>query len=126
MPSQKPRGSLLRSRARARRWCSSNTCSRSTASRSATTRRSCRRTFLLFAKRWSGCGSSVGPSLEPFGPLTSTTNVFGFGGKKKKAAAEDPLRAYDAYLEDLDRQAGLVRKSAATLLAMRSTLKRDQ
>lgn len=50
---------------------------------------------------------------------------FGFG-KKKKKAPEDPLVAYDAYLEDLDRQAGEVRKSAATLLALRSTLTRDQ
>lgn len=51
--------------------------------------------------------------------------VFGFG-KKKKKEPEDPLAAYDAYLEDLDRQAGEVRKSAATLLALRSTLTRDQ
>lgn len=52
--------------------------------------------------------------------------MFGFGSKKKKAPPEDPLKAYDAYLEDLDRQAGEVRKSAATLLALRSTLQRDQ
>ncbi|MFL5318279.1 MAG: hypothetical protein ACJ790_01385 [Myxococcaceae bacterium] len=54
--------------------------------------------------------------------------MFGFGGKKKNKAGpgDDPLKAYDAYLEDLDRQAGEVRKSAATLLAMRSTLRRDQ
>lgn len=51
--------------------------------------------------------------------------MFGFG-KKKKAPPQDPLVAYDAYLEDLDRQAGEVRKSAATLLALRSTLTRDQ
>lgn len=52
--------------------------------------------------------------------------MFGFGRKKKPAAPEDPLQAYDAYLEDLERQAGEVRKSAATLLALRSTLQRDE
>lgn len=53
--------------------------------------------------------------------------MFGFlFKKKKKAKPDDPLVAYDAYLEDLERQAGEVRRSAATLLALRSTLSRDQ
>jgi phage shock protein A len=54
--------------------------------------------------------------------------VFGFGkGKKKKKEdpPKDPIAAYDGLIEDLDRQAGQVRKSAATLLSLRGELTRD-
>ena len=52
--------------------------------------------------------------------------VFGFGKKKqKKAAPVDPIAAYDGLIEDLDRQAAAVRRSAATLLSLRGELGRD-
>lgn len=51
--------------------------------------------------------------------------MFGFGRKKKPAPPDDPLRAYDAYLEDVERQSGELRKSAATLLSVRKSLERD-
>lgn len=50
--------------------------------------------------------------------------LFGFL-KKKKPALQDPLGAYDAVIDSLERQAAEVRKSAATLLSLRGTLKRD-
>ena len=51
---------------------------------------------------------------------------FGFGKKKKgKAAAADPIAAYDGLIEDLERQAAAIRKSAATLLSLRGELTRD-
>jgi len=55
--------------------------------------------------------------------------MFGFGKKKAKkvpASPADPLATYDEVLASLERQAGQVRKSAATLLAARSALKREQ
>ncbi len=42
-------------------------------------------------------------------------------GKKREA---DPLAAFDALLEDLERQGAQVRKSAATLIAMKGELAR--
>lgn len=45
--------------------------------------------------------------------------------KKKKAPKQDPLAAFDGVIESLDRQGGEVRRSAATLLALRKELKRD-
>lgn len=52
--------------------------------------------------------------------------VFGFGKKKKRAEEpKDPIAAYDGLIEDLDRQGAEVRKSAATLLALRGELTRD-
>jgi phage shock protein A len=52
--------------------------------------------------------------------------VFGFGKKKqKKPEAVDPIAAYDALIEDLERQAAAVRQSAATLLSLRGELGRD-
>jgi phage shock protein A len=53
--------------------------------------------------------------------------VFGFGKKKDKKPPEpkDPIAAYDGLIEDLDRQAAEVRKSAATLLSLRGELSRD-
>ena len=53
--------------------------------------------------------------------------VFGF--LKKKAAiskkATDPLAVFDAVISSVERQGGEVRKSAATLLALRAELTRD-
>ena len=46
--------------------------------------------------------------------------------KKTPAREVDPLAAFDQLIEDLERQAAEVRKSAATLLAMRSDLSRSQ
>jgi phage shock protein A len=45
--------------------------------------------------------------------------------KKKDAPPADPLKAYDGLIESLDRQAAQVRRSAATLLALKGELQRD-
>jgi hypothetical protein len=54
--------------------------------------------------------------------------VFGFLKKKKQPAprARGPLEAYDGVIEALERQGAQVRKSAATLLAMRGELQRER
>jgi phage shock protein A len=44
---------------------------------------------------------------------------------KKKKKPEDPLAAFDQLIEDLERQAAEVRKSAATLLALKGELSRS-
>lgn len=51
----------------------------------------------------------------------------GFLWKKKAPPRkpEDPLAVYDGVIEALERQAGEVRKSAATLLALKGELGRD-
>lgn len=52
-----------------------------------------------------------------------------FGLFKKKAAPAkpaDPLAVFDAVIASLERQGAEVRKSAATLLALRSELNRDE
>lgn len=52
-----------------------------------------------------------------------------FGLFKKKPVAPkstDPLAVFDAVIASLDRQGAEVRKSAATLLALRSELARDE
>ncbi len=51
--------------------------------------------------------------------------IFGFGKKKKKQPAADPLAAYDGLIEDLERQGAEIRKSAATLLSLKGQLGRD-
>ncbi len=53
--------------------------------------------------------------------------VFGFFKKKSALAKKelDPLAAFDVVIASLERQGGEVRKSAATLLALRSELNRD-
>ena len=53
--------------------------------------------------------------------------LFGWFRKKdkKKKAPEDPLAAFDQLIEDLERQAAEVRKSAATLLALKGELTRS-
>jgi predicted nucleic acid-binding Zn-ribbon protein len=51
--------------------------------------------------------------------------VFDFLRRKTKPGHADPLVAFDAALESLERQASAVRRSAATLLALRSGLQRD-
>ncbi len=52
--------------------------------------------------------------------------MFGFFKKKKKAPeTKDPLAVYDGFIESLERQGAEVRKSAATLLALRGDLTRD-
>jgi hypothetical protein len=55
--------------------------------------------------------------------------VFEFLKRKKKATEpakpKDPVAAYDGFIESLERQAAEVRKSAATLLALRGELARD-
>lgn len=51
--------------------------------------------------------------------------MFGlFRRKKKPAPPLDPLAAYDQLLEELERQGADVRRSAATLLALRGELTR--
>jgi phage shock protein A len=55
--------------------------------------------------------------------------VLGFFKKKAKPAAKeptDPLEAFDQLIASLERQGAEVRKSAATLLALRGDLTRDQ
>lgn len=53
--------------------------------------------------------------------------MFGFLFKKKKPKEpSDPLKAYDGMIESLDRQAAQVRRSAATLLALKGELSRDR
>ena len=53
--------------------------------------------------------------------------VFGFLKKKPVTPkATDPLAVFDAVIASLDRQGSEVRKSAATLLALRSELLRDE
>ncbi len=62
--------------------------------------------------------------------------MFGFGKKGKgtkeaqasapaSAPGQEALAAYDRFLEDLERQGAQIRKSAATLVALRSELRRD-
>jgi phage shock protein A len=55
--------------------------------------------------------------------------LFGFWRKKKKKKEEakpvDPLAVFDQIIEDLERQASEVRKSAATLLALKGELTRS-
>ncbi len=52
--------------------------------------------------------------------------VFGFLKRKKKPAKpKDPLAVYDGFIESLERQGAEVRKSAATLLALKGELTRD-
>jgi phage shock protein A len=52
--------------------------------------------------------------------------LFGlFRKKDKKKKPEDPLAAFDQLIEDLERQAAEVRKSAATLLALKGELGRS-
>ncbi len=45
---------------------------------------------------------------------------------RKPARTTDPLAAFDQLIEDLERQGAEVRKSAATLLALRGDLSRSQ
>jgi len=54
--------------------------------------------------------------------------LFGLFKRKRRAAAlpKDPIAAFDALLEQLDRQGSEVRKSAAALLASRGELQRAQ
>ncbi|MFZ5469219.1 MAG: PspA/IM30 family protein [Myxococcota bacterium] len=52
--------------------------------------------------------------------------VFGFLKRKKPRPPVDPIAAFDGLIEDLERQAAEVRKSAATLLALRGELSRDR
>ncbi|MBK7860190.1 MAG: hypothetical protein IPJ65_16560 [Archangiaceae bacterium] len=53
--------------------------------------------------------------------------MFGFLFKKKRDdGPKDPLKAYDGMIESLDRQAAQVRRSAATLLALKGELSRDR
>ncbi|WP_426751594.1 PspA/IM30 family protein [Myxococcus sp. Y35] len=53
---------------------------------------------------------------------------FGLFGKRKKEPSRpaDPLAAFDQLIETLDRQAAEVRKSAATLLALKADLARAE
>lgn len=53
--------------------------------------------------------------------------VFGFFKRKPPPGPpEDPLAAFDTVIASLEREGAQVRKSAATLLAVRSELLRDQ
>ncbi len=54
--------------------------------------------------------------------------MFGFLRKKSKRASSlpaDPLAAYDGVIDSFERQGAEVRKSAATLLALRGELNRE-
>jgi hypothetical protein len=51
--------------------------------------------------------------------------LFDFFKRKKPAGPKDPLKAYDGMIESLERQAAQVRRSAATLLALKGELTRD-
>jgi phage shock protein A len=51
--------------------------------------------------------------------------LFRFWRKKKEKTPADPLAAFDQLIEDLERQAAEVRKSAATLLALKGELTRS-
>jgi phage shock protein A len=54
--------------------------------------------------------------------------IFGFWRRRKdkeRKAPADPLAAFDQLIEDLERQAAEVRKSAATLLALKGELTRS-
>jgi phage shock protein A len=46
--------------------------------------------------------------------------------KKPEPKPDNPLATYDKLIEDLDRQGAQVRRSAATLLALRGDLRRDR
>ena len=46
--------------------------------------------------------------------------------KKTESRAEDPLTAFDGFIEDLERQGAEIRRSAATLIALRSDLTRTE
>lgn len=46
--------------------------------------------------------------------------------KKKPAKPTDPLAAFDQLIEDLERQGAEIRKSAATLLALKGDLSRSE
>ncbi|MDP2272077.1 MAG: hypothetical protein Q8N23_07280 [Archangium sp.] len=53
--------------------------------------------------------------------------MFGFFKKKPVVSkSTDPLAVFDAVISSLDRQGAEVRKSAATLLALRAELARDE
>ena len=61
-----------------------------------------------------------------FGFLKKKGGAKGAAKKAGPAGPADPLAAYDGFIESLERQAAGVRKSAATLLALRGELARDQ
>jgi len=51
--------------------------------------------------------------------------VFGLFKRKAPPAPADPLALFDGAIEAAEREAGEVRRSAATLLALKATLERD-
>src|SRR4051812_8964605 len=59
--------------------------------------------------------------LESVAPV----GLFDFFKRKVPAAPADPLKAYDGMIESIERQAAQVRRSAATLLALKGELTRD-
>lgn len=52
--------------------------------------------------------------------------MFGLFRKKKAVAPADPLATFDQVIESVERQGAALRRSAATLLALRGQLARDQ
>jgi phage shock protein A len=46
--------------------------------------------------------------------------------KKSDPKADDPIATYNQLIEDLERQGAQIRRSAATLLALRGDLRRDR
>ena len=58
--------------------------------------------------------------------VIGSVSVFGFFKKKDKAAAKpvDPLEAFDAVVESMERQGEELRRSAATLLALKAQFDR--
>src|SRR5690606_14579285 len=67
------------------------------------------------------------PPLPPVRVGCGLDMFFGFWRKKRKERKKpaDPLAAFDQLIEDLERQAAEVRKSAATLLAIKGELTRS-
>ena len=53
-------------------------------------------------------------------------SLFALFKRKRRAAPEDPVAAFDALLEQLERQGAGVRRAAAALLASRGELQRSQ
>lgn len=52
--------------------------------------------------------------------------MFGFLKRKKQPAPVDPLSAFDAMVESMERQGAELRKSAATLLTLKARFARDE
>jgi phage shock protein A len=81
--------------------------------------------------RWPTCAFCAGPRRDAAAALSSGVMVLSFFRRLARratgrdAASGDPLSVWDGMIEDLERQGTQVRRSAATLLALRAGLERD-